>query len=81
MLICPLPAHPAAPCLFTAYLTDRKIKKATTRTAKKNHYPAVTLYTMNFVKTNGICNKIKKINYRKVAQAVHRLSISVVFMW
>ena len=36
---------------FTAYLTGRKLKKATdSRIAKKNLYPVVILYTMNLVK-------------------------------
>jgi len=66
---------------FTAYLTDRKTKKTTnSRTAKRNPHPTVILYTMNFVKTNSIGNKIKERNYCTVAQAVHRSSFSIGFM-
>ena len=39
------------------------------RTAKKKSL-TVVLYTMNFMKTNSICNKRKEMNYCKEAQAV-----------
>ena len=50
------------------------------RSAKKNHHPAVIMHTINFVKTKSVCIR-KETNYCSVTQVGIWKSLVCVLMW